>query len=492
MPGHPQQCKPAAREQPCKIGSLGIALNSNPFREPLEQALRLALEYLNGLDRAPAGASASLEELRGKLARPLSEGGMAADEVLRELVEDVRGGIMGSAGGRFFGWVMGGAVPGALAADWMTAAWDQNAATYTCSPGAAVVEEVVGGWLKELLGLPQRASFALVTGCQMAHVTCLTAARHALLAGRGWDVEQRGLHGAPQIRILTSRERHTSVERAVQLLGIGRAQMIDLPVNGQGQLLTLALETALRGSRAPTVVVLQAGDLNIGAFDDMAQLIPLAKRFRAWVHIDGAFGLWARVSERFREHLNGVNGADSWATDGHKWLNVPYDSGYAFVADSRMHRESLSVRAAYLSHVGDARDQIDWNVEWSRRARGFATYAAIRELGRQGIAAIVERCCDHASEIVRGIGELPGAEVVWDPTLNQGLVRFRDTRPDATGIDHDARTDAIVAAIQMGGEALFSGTTWRGRRAMRISVCGWQTSGEDVRRAVAAVAAALV
>jgi len=450
------------------------------FRPPLELALSAALRHLDSLNTTSVGATATLEALRTRLGMALADEGIAAEQVVAELLRDVEGGLIGSAGGRFFGWVIGGAVPSSLAADWLASTWDQNAGLYAAGPAAAVVEEVAGGWLKELLGLPAAASFAFVTGCQMAHTTCLAAARHAVLERRGWDVEQRGLFGAPSIRVVTSAERHGTIDRALRLLGMGRDCVVDIAADDQGRLQPAALEAALDDS--PTIVLLQAGDLNIGAYDPFAELVPIAHRRGAWVHVDGAFGLWANASSRYRHLLAGVEAADSWATDGHKWLNVPYDSGYAFVADSVAHRAAMSYRASYLTHDEAARDQLDWTPEWSRRARGFATYAALRELGRRGVAELVERCCEHARAIVSGIGALPGAEVVWMPQINQGLVAFGD----------DARTDAVIAAILASGEAFFGGTTWRGRRSMRVSVCNWQTNGDDVRRAIAAAAKALL
>ena len=463
-----------------------------PLRNALDASHRHALSFLENLDRRAASATVDVNTLRGRLSKPLSDAGVTPEQVITELVRDVEGGLLGSAGGRFFGWVIGGSLPAALAADWLTSAWDQNAALYACAPAAAVVEEVAGRWLKELLGLPAGASFAFVTGCQMAHATCLAAARHALLASRGWDVEQRGLYGAPPIRILTSAQQHGSIERAVRLLGLGQEQLVRLPSDAEDRLDVDALERELEAApSSPAVLLLQAGDINIGAFDDFEKLVPLAKRRGAWVHVDGAFGLWAAASPRYRHLLKGVAAADSWATDGHKWLNVPFDCGYAFVAHPDAHRASMSHRAAYLTHDEVARDEIDWNPDWSRRSRGFPTYAALRQLGRDGVAALIERCCRLAHTLVLQLGNLQGAEVVWEPVINQGLVRFPDPSPAATEAEHDRRTDEVIASIVATGEAFFGGTTWRGRRAMRVSVCNWQTSDEDVARAVTAVAGVL-
>jgi glutamate/tyrosine decarboxylase-like PLP-dependent enzyme len=457
-------------------------------RSTLNFALGQALSYLEGLERNPVAPTADLATLRRQLNKPLADDGLPPEQVVRELARDVQGGIMGSGSGRFFAWVIGGALPSAVAADWLTAAWDQNAGLYATSPAAAIVEEVCGTWLKEILGLPETASFALVSGCQMAHVTCLAAARHALLEKRGWNVEERGLGGAPQIRILASDQRHGSVDRAVRLLGLGTANVEHLPTDSQGRLAPEAVAVALKkDSSAPAILLLQAGEINIGSFDDFPALIPLAHEHGAWVHVDGAFGLWAAASPVHRHLIQGMAAADSWATDGHKWLNVPFDSGYAIIAHPEAHRASMAYRAPYLTHDSEARDQMDWNPEWSRRARGFATYAALRELGRSGAAAIVEHCCTHAQAIVAGIGRLPGTEILWQPVINQGLVRFLD--PQVT--DHDRHTDRVIAAINKTGEAFFGGTMWRGQRAMRVSVCNWRTSEDDVRRTVRAVAQAM-
>jgi glutamate/tyrosine decarboxylase-like PLP-dependent enzyme len=469
-----------------------VRTEASAFQKPLEAALENALVYLESLDRASVAATVDLVTLRKRIGKALPNEGVPPEQVVADLVKDAAGGILGSAGGRFFGWVIGGSVPAALAADWLTSAWDQNSGHHSCGPAAAVVEEVSGKWLKEILGLPAHASFALVTGCQMAHVTCLAAARHAILAKQGWDTEKRGLYGVSPIRVVTSDNRHETFDRAIRLLGMGLAQVEYLPADCDGQLPANALDQALKADpSAPTIVLLQAGDVNTGKYDSFETLIPIAKHYGAWVHVDGAFGLWAAASARYRYLVKGVAEADSWATDGHKWLNVPYDCGYAFVADADAHRASMSSHAAYLTQDGDARDQLDWTPEWSRRARAFPTYAALRQLGRNGVSDLVERCCEHAHSLVMEMGRLPGAEVVSEPTINQGLVRFLDPKPGASNADHDRRTEEVIAGILASGEAFFGGTTWRGRRAMRVSVSSWLTSEEDVRRVVRAVAEVL-
>jgi len=434
--------------------------------KPLETALRHALAYLDQLDDARVGATATFEELRERFAVPLPADGVDADRVIDDLVAATRDGLHASSGGRFFAWVIGGTLPAAIAADWLTSVWDQNAPHFSTSPAAAVCEEVTGAWLKDVLRLPEDASFALVTGSQMAHVTCLAAARHSFLG----DVETNGLYGARPIRILSSDQRHGSIDRALRFLGLGTSHMEFLDMDPD------ALERTLRDRDEPAIVLLQAGDINTGAFDDFTTLIPIAKRYGAWVHVDGAFGLWAAASSKYAHLLEGADAADSWVTDGHKWLNVPFDCAYAFVANRDAHYGSMSHRASYLTHDAVARDAGDWTPEWSRRARAFPTYAALRSLGRNGLADLIERCCRHAYEIVTRIGELPGAEVLAVPIINQGLLRFGD------------RTDDVIAAINATGEAFFSGTTWRGQRAMRVSVVSWKTTDEDVDRVVDAVA----
>jgi len=450
------------------------------YQASLEAATRLALEFLNGLDSRPVAPAMQGAEIRARLDRPLSDHGIDPEQVIAELAADADPGILASTGGRFFAWVIGGALPSALAADWLASTWDQNATLAASGPSAAMVEEIAGAWLKEILGLPAESSFAFVTGCQMAHVTCLAAARHSLLKKCNWDVEDQGLFGAPRLRILSSGQHHGSFERAGRLLGFGSASFEFVAADSEGRMDPDALDIALTKRNLPTVVLLQAGEINTGMYDPFDALIPIAHQHEAWVHVDGAFGLWAAASPRFRHLLRGVSLADSWATDGHKSLNLPFDSGYAFVRDAESHRAAMSHRASYLVHDAELRDQIDWTPEWSRRARGFSTYAALRQLGRHGVTALIEQLCDHARALVDGIGHLSGVEVLCRPVVNQGLVRFPDRD-----------TDQIIAAINATGEAYFGGVTWRGQRAMRVSVCNARTTDADVARAIRAVASVL-
>ncbi len=464
---------------------------SSAFHPVLTKALESALRYLDHLPETHVAATVTADELRQRLNKVLPAEGTAPEDVLDDLIRDTSGGILNSAGGRFFAWVIGGSLPSALAADWMTSTWDQNAGIYACGPAAAVVEEVAGAWLKDLFALPPTASVGFVTGCQMAHFTALAAARHAVLQQHGWDLAEDGLQGAPVIRVLTGDQVHASVPRALRFLGLGKRQLQLLPTDQEGKLPPHVLEAALQSSTQPTIVVLQAADVNTGTFDDFEALVPIAKNSKAWVHVDGAFGLWAAASARYAHLTRGMGLADSWATDGHKWLNVPYDSGLAIVRDTAAHRAAMSVQASYMPMGGGVRDQVDWNPEWSRRARGFAAYAALRELGRNGVARLVEGCCDAAMGIVEGLGKLPGVEVVAMTGFNQGLVRFLSPVAGATESDHAAHTDAVIAKIQAQGGAYFGGTTWRGTRAMRISVSNFRTGPEEVARTVEAVRAAL-
>jgi glutamate/tyrosine decarboxylase-like PLP-dependent enzyme len=450
--------------------------------ELLRRTAELAAGFVESLESRPVWPLATVEELRSSLDVPLQDEPIAPLEVIEQLARDADPGVIAMPGGRYFGFVIGGALPASLAADWLTSTWDQNAGLVVTGLSAAVVEEVAGGWLKDLLGIPATASFAFVTGCQMAHVTGLAAARSAVLARVGWNVEQDGLAGAPRIRVLVGGRRHVTIDRALRLLGLGSESAIRLETDGQGRMRTGALAEALEGIDGPAIVCAQVGEVNTGAVDPVPEIAVLCAAAGAWLHVDGAFGLWASASPVHR-HLNaGVDRADSWATDAHKWLNVPYDCGLAFVARPEPHRQAMRVTAEYL--VADekvSRDAMDWTPEFSRRARGFAVYAALRSLGRSGVAELVDRCCGHARTFGEELGRLPGCEILNEIVLNQVLFRFAD----------DATTNAILEAVQSSGEAWMSGTIWDGRAAIRISVSNWRTNDGDVARTVAAFERAL-
>jgi glutamate/tyrosine decarboxylase-like PLP-dependent enzyme len=452
----------------------------------LNRAAEIAAEYIESFDHQKVSEEPDPEVLRERLCKELTADGLPPLQVINELAEDARDGLLNSANGRFFGWVIGGGIPVSIAADWLVSAWDQNAAAYVCSPSAAIIEEVVAGWLKDILGLPQQASYAFVTGCQMAHVTALAAARHKVLADKGWSAEKQGLAGSPPIRVLVG-EHHETLLRALRQLGIGTDAVTQVEQEGDGTINVAALKTELEKNPAmPTIVSLAAGDLNRGAFDPFDEVCDLAHAQNAWVHIDGAFGLWVASSKRYRHLVKGIEKADSWATDAHKWLNVPYDSGIAFVADPEPHKIAMTIPAPYAIEVENVRDQDEWGPEWSRRARGIPLYAVLRALGRNGVAEMIERCCDLTREFVLELGKQPGVEVLTTPVINQGLVRFLD--PDG---DHDARTNEVITRINAGGEAWFGPTVWNGMCVMRISLSNFRTTKDDINRAVAAVKAAM-
>jgi glutamate/tyrosine decarboxylase-like PLP-dependent enzyme len=440
------------------------------LRELFELTAAIAADFYETLPDRPVYPRATVAELHAALSAPLPEHGLPARTVIAELAAAADPGIVAEASGRYFGFVIGGAVPASIAADWLTSTWDQNAGIFAGGPSASVVEQAAGAWLIELLRLPQHASFGFVTGAQMANFTALAAARHHVLAHAGWDVERDGLQGAPKIRVVVGAKRHGTIDRALRMLGLGAPTDV-VPVDVEGRMLA----GDLRLGDEPTIVCAQAGEVNTGAFDDIGSVIQAASATDAWVHVDGAFGLWAATVPSLGPLLAGYERADSWATDAHKWLNVPYDSGLVFTAHPESHSAAFSARAAYLIVDDDKREQVDWNPEHSRRARGFAVYAAIRSLGRTGIAELVERTCAHAKTFAARL-EVIGAEVLNSVELNQVLFRFAD----------DARTEAALAAVQESGEAWMSGTVWDGRPAIRISVSNWQTSEDDVERTLAA------
>ncbi len=467
-------------------------MNSSKYDKALQAAFDSSTEFLKSLDDIPVGANASYENLKSLWDWNLPHQGKAPEDVIDELNRSAIPGLNLNQSGRFFAWVIGGSHPSAIAADWLTSVWDQNAGLYACTPSSAIVEEIAGSWLKQLLKLPPQASFAFVTGCQMANFTCLNVARNYLFDQAGWDFEADGFYGAPRIRIICGDQKHNTITRALRMLGFGRNVMVEIRSDKDGKLNVDGVRKEFeRDPVTPTIVILQAGEIHTGAFDDFKSIIPIAHEHHAWVHIDGAFGLWAAASPAYAHFMEGAEEADSWATDGHKWLNVPYDSGYAFIAHPAAHFKTFTSQAGYLKEDGKARDEYNWTPELSRRARGYTTYAVIKELGSTGISNLVERCCRHAASIVKGAGQLPHVEVLAYPIINQGLLRFRNPTAGEDESMHDHFTEQVIAAINASGEAFFQPSTFKGKRCMRVSVSGWRTNEDDVRRAIAAISDAI-
>ena len=373
----------------------------------------------------------------------------------------------------------------ALAADWLTSAWDQNGGLYALSPAASVVEEVAASWLVDLFGLPAGSSVGFTTGATMANFTAIAAARHRVLERVGWDLEVDGLTGAPPIEVVVGDESHVTIFVSLQMLGLGRARVHRVAADGQGRMRADALRETLAGIDGPVIVCAQAGNVNTGAFDPLVEIAAAVRaRSNAWLHVDGAFGLWAAAAPGLRDRVDGLAQADSWTTDAHKWLNVPYDSGIVIVRDAAAHHASMTLGAAYyVETAGGERDPYNWVPESSRRSRGFAVYAALRSLGRSGLAELLERTCALARRMADGLREAPGVTILNDVVLNQVLVRFEP----AGGGDADAFTRAVIAAVQADGTCWLGGTTWHGMAAMRISVSNWSTTEADADVSVEAI-----
>jgi glutamate/tyrosine decarboxylase-like PLP-dependent enzyme len=443
----------------------------------LQRAATIAAAHRASLQERRVAAAADLATVRAALDAPLQRQPRAPRDVLDELVAAVEPGLTASAGPRFFGFVIGGALEAATAADVVAAGWDQCAFNPLLSPAAGAAEAVAGEWLKSLLGIPTSASVGFVTGGQEANTVGLVAGRHHVLRRAGWDVETDGLAGAPRVRVVASEERHATIDRSLRLLGFGTACLEPVRSGANGAVDVDDLSRVLgAASGVPTIVCLQAGNVNTGACDDLQRAIPLAREHEAWVHLDGAFGLWAAASPATRHLVEGIELADSWACDGHKWLNVPYDSGFALCADPDVHAAATMYTASYLVGTGTTFAMSDLTLESSRRARGFAVWAALRQLGSDGVAALVDRCCALARRFASQLAAA-GFEIANDVVLNQVLVSFGD----------DDRTDRVIDGIQRDGTCWMGGTTWRGRRFMRISVSNYATTDADVDRSVAAI-----
>jgi glutamate/tyrosine decarboxylase-like PLP-dependent enzyme len=440
--------------------------------ELLDSAATRAARYLAEIqDRAVAPSAEDVARLE-TLREPFPAGPSEADDVLALLDELGSPATMGMAGPRFFGFVIGGSLPAALAANWLATAWDQNAAFHSPAPAASVLEAVALDWMRDLFGLPEGCAGAFVTGATMANFSSLTAARHAVLAGQDWDVEADGLFGAPPIAVVIGEEAHPTLIKALGLVGFGRNRLVRVPVDGQGRLRADALPPL----SSATIVCAQAGNVNTGASDPLAAIAQRTREAGAWLHVDGAFGLWAAAATRRAHLVDGVAQADSWATDAHKWLNVPYDSGLAFVRDAEALRAAMAVTADYLPATAGVRNPSDFTPELSRRARGVDVWAALRSLGRSGLDDLVERTCRHAARFAEGLSAA-GYEVLNDVVLNQVLVSFGEP----------AVTERVTAGVQAEGTCWCGGTVWQGRTAMRISVSSWATTEEDVERSLEAM-----
>ena len=446
----------------------------------LARTAELSVRYIASLPDRHVGPREDEHVLTERLRVPLPDGPDDPLAVIERMAEQLDRGLVASAGPRYFGFITGGALPASIAADWLTAAWDQNAALSVLSPAAAAAEEVASGWMKGLLGIPGATSHGLTTGAGLANAVGVATARHALLAERGWDVEARGLYGAPEITVIIGDEAHATLLTALQYLGLGRERVTRIPTDDRGAMQSAPLAEAVSAARGtPVIVCAQAGNVNTGAVDPLSAIADAVDTHpNAWLHVDGAFGLWASAVPRLRHLVTGVERADSWSTDAHKWLNVGYDSGFVATRDRDAHRAAMAATAPYLVVSGDQREPSEWVLDSSRRARGFALYAVLRSLGRSGVADLIGRCCVLARRMADHLAASPNIRVLNEVHLNQVLVRF---------FDDDERTRAVIARVQREGVAWMGGTTWRGRAAMRISVSNWATSADDIDRTADAI-----
>jgi len=453
---------------------------SNELPDPvLETARTHARSYLDGLATRHLAAKLGRTEMLANLHTPFAAEGEDPTAVIDLLASQAELGMTACSSPRYFGFVIGGTYPVALAADWLVATWDQNAGIHAISPFSAAIEEVVAEWILELFDLPRESSVGFVTGCQMANFTCLAAARHSVLRRVGWDVEADGLAGAPRVNIVVGAGAHVTIEVAMRYLGFGTRSLLRVESDEQGRMRADSLRELMATLDGPTIICAQAGNVNSGSFDPLMEIAEIARESDAWIHVDSAFGLWARASTSLSAQADGIELADSWATDAHKWLNVPYDSGLAIVKHPSDHRAAMTSAAAYLIQThGDERDSLDWVPEFSRRARAIPVYATLRSLGREGVEDLVNRNCARARQMATALAQVEGVQILNDVVLNQALVRFGDD---------DELTRAVVSGVQNEGTCWLSGTNWHGEAAMRISVSNWATSEEDIARSAAAI-----
>lgn len=454
------------------------------YQELFDKTLHAASTFLCGLSNRPVGIPADFQKLLERMGGPLPQEGEDPIRVIQCLAASADPGIVATAGPRYFGFVTGGSLPVAVAADWLTSVWDQNGFNYVHSPAAAVAEEIVRRWLIEMFGLGGEMSMGITSGATMANFTALAAARHALLRLVGWDVEAHGLVQAPPIRVVASEESHATIFAALQMLGLGRDRVLRVPTDDQGRMRPDALRTAVANISTPFIVCAQAGNVATGAFDPIAEIAEIVRGRPAWLHVDGAFGLWAAASTRYRDLVAGVEHASSITVDGHKWLNVPYDCGFVFVRDRLAHQAAVTLTAPYYCPEQEAgRDNYNWVPETSRRARGFPAYAALRALGRNGIAEMIERCCLLARRMACRLAVDPKVQVLNEVVLNQVLVRFSDP----SGGSADEFTDEVIRRVQRDGTCWLGSTLWHGKRAMRVSVSNWSTTEADIDVSAAAI-----
>jgi glutamate/tyrosine decarboxylase-like PLP-dependent enzyme len=465
---------------------IGDGADRNMHKQVLGTAHEIASKFLDEVASRHVGGASTAASLREALGGPLPRSGSDPVEVLKDLAAGADAGLVANAGPRYFGFVTGGAVPVTVAADWIASAWDQNAGLYVAAPAIAVIEDIVAGWIIELLGLPRTASAGFTTGCHMANFTCLAAARHEVLRRAGWNVETNGLQKAPRVRVIAGGEVHISAVGALRYLGFGTEEIELVPVDDQGRMRADALDAVLAkrdepfdsAQGRPTIVCAQAGNVSTGACDPIAAIVRSAHARGAWVHVDGAFGLWAAAVPELRALVAGIETADSWATDAHKWLNVPYDSGLAIVADAAPHRAAMSMKASYLQRGNEEeRVGMDWAPESSRRSRVLPLYALLRSLGGDGVADIVRRNCALARRMAGRLATEPGVAILNDVVLNQVLVRFTD----------DDTTRKVIAAVQAEGTCWAGGALWQNKQAMRISVSSWSTTEADIDRSADAI-----
>ena len=458
----------------------------NKWTPALEAALQRANGYLDVVGERAVVPRATGAELRRALGGPLPSAPQDPVAIINRLADAAAEGTVASQGPRYFGFVVGGSVPAAVAADWLVSTWDQNAGIYVLSPLVSIAEDVAGGWVRDVAGLSDEWTTGFVTGCQMANFTCLAVARHHVLERAGWDVEARGLFGAPDLEVVVSDESHYTIFNALRYLGLGSARVHRVPTDEQGRMRGDLLAEKLAGGSGPCIVTAQAGNVNTGGFDPLEQIADACAKRGAWLHVDGAFGLWA-LATTSRAHLAaGIQRADSIATDAHKWLNVPYDCGIAMTRHRDSHRKTMTLHAAYIETTDAERDPHDYVPEESRRGRAVTVYASLASLGRDGLRDLVDRCCEHARRMAGLLSAHPHVRVLNDVVLNQALIRV-----EPPGKDADAATRAVIDAVQKSGECWLSGTTWHGMTAIRFSVSNWSTTDADIDRSAAAILKAI-